>query len=83
MARGFTEYKAQKLCKNLLKINETDRFVYITLDVPKSGLDLDYDTICYIIQRFYDKMMFFYDVIDDRRFRETKVDENYIILRIY
>lgn len=83
MARGFNECKAQKLCKNLLKINETDKFVYITLDVPRSGLDLSYDEICSIIKRFYDKMMWFVDILDERRFRDTKVDENYIILRKY
>lgn len=78
---NFSEAKAQELCSNLLKINETEKHIYITIDVPRSGLELDYDTICFIMKKFFDKMMFFSDVINDRCFSKIEIKDNMIILR--
>lgn len=77
---GFDEVKAQELCNNLLKINEGIEVVKISLDVERSGLDLEYKTICFIMKRFFDKMMFFYDIIDERKFRKIEFTGSEIIL---
>lgn len=77
---GFDEYKAQRMCKNLLKINEDTKTVTISLDVERSGLELDYQNICYIMKRFFDKMMFFYDVLDERRWKSVELKDSVIVL---
>ena len=77
---GFDEVKAQELCNNLLKVNEGIEVVKISLDIERSGLDLEYETICFIMKRFFDKMMFFYDIIDERKFRKIEFTGSEIIL---
>lgn len=77
---GFDEYKAQRMCKNLLKVNEGSKTVTISLDVERSGLDLDYQNICFIMKRFYDKMIFFYDVLDERKFKKVELKNSVVVL---
>ena len=77
---GFDEYKAQSLCKNLLKVNEDAKTITISLDVEKSGLDLKYETICYVMKKFYDRIRFYYDVVDERKFRKIEFTGSEIIL---
>ena len=78
---NFSEAKAQELCSNLLKVNETERHIYITLDVPRSGLDLSYDEICYCMEKFFSRITFFSDVVNDRCFSKIELKDNVIILR--
>ena len=77
---GFDEVKAQELCNNLLKINEGIEVVKISLDVERSGLDLEYETICFIMKRFYDRIRFYYDVVDERKFRKVELKDSVIFL---
>ena len=77
---GFDEVKAQELCNNLLKINEGIEVVKISLDVERSGLDLEYETICFIMKRFYDRIRFYYDVVDERKFRKVELKDSVIVL---
>lgn len=80
---GFDEYKAQSLCKNLLKVNYGSETITISLDVEKSGLDLKYETICYVMKKFYDRIRFYYDVVDERKFRKIEFTGSEIILTKY
>ena len=80
MYDGFNEYKAQRMCKNLLKVNEDAKTITISLDVEKSGLDLKYETICYVMKKFYDRIRFYYDVVDERKFRKIEFTGSEIIL---
>ena len=77
---GFDEVKAQELCNNLLKINEGIEVVKISLDVERIGLDLEYETICFIMKRFYDRIRFYYDVVDERKFRKVELKDSVIFL---
>lgn len=77
---GFDEYKAQNLCKNLLKVNYGSETITISLDVEKSGLELSYQTICYVMKKFYDRIRFYYDVVDERKFRKIEFTGSEIIL---
>lgn len=77
---GFDEYKAQNLCKNLLKVNEDNKTITISLDVERSGLDLEYETICYVMKKFYDRIRFYYDVVDERKFRKVELKDSVIVL---
>lgn len=77
---GFDEYKAQNLCKNLLKVNYGSETITISLDIEKSGLELSYQTICYVMKKFYDRIRFYYDVVDERKFRKIEFTGSEIIL---
>lgn len=77
---GFDEYKAQNLCKNLLKVNYGSETITISLDVEKSGLNLEYETICYVMKKFYDRIRFYYDVVDERKFRKIELKNSVIVL---
>ena len=77
---GFDEAKAQALCNNLLKVNEETELVKISLDVERSGLELEYETICYVMKKFYDRIRFYYDVVDERKFRKIEFNGSEIIL---
>lgn len=77
---SFDEYKAQNLCKNLLKVNYGSETITISLDVEKSGLELSYQTICYVMKKFYDRIRFYYDVVDERKFRKIEFTGSEIIL---
>lgn len=77
---GFDEYKAQNLCKNLLKVNYGSETITISLDVEKSGLELSYQTICYVMKKFYDRIRFYYDVVDERKFRKIELKNSVIVL---
>lgn len=77
---GFNEYKAQSLCKNLLKVNEDNETITISLDVERSGLELEYETICYVMKKFYNRIRFYYDVVDERKFRKIELKDSQIIL---
>lgn len=80
---GFDEYKAQSLCKNLLKVNYGSETITISLDIERSGLDLEYETICYVMKKFYDRIRFYYDVVDERKFKKVELKDSEIILTKY
>lgn len=80
MYDGFDEYKAQNLCKNLLKVNYGSETITISLDVEKSGLELSYQTICYVMKKFYDRIRFYYDVVDERKFKKIELKNSVIVL---
>lgn len=80
MYDGFDEYKAQRMCKNLLKVNYGSETITISLDIERSGLELGCQTICYVMKKFFDKMMFFYDVIDERKFKKVELKDSVIVL---
>ena len=77
---GFDEYKAQRMCKNLLKVNEDAKTITISLDVERSGLELSYQTICYVMKKFYDRIRFYYDVVDERKFKKVELKDSVIVL---
>lgn len=77
---GFDEYKAQSLCKNLLKVNYGSETITISLDIKRSGLDLEYETICYVMKKFYDRIRFYYDVVDERKFKKVELKDSVIVL---
>lgn len=80
MYDGFNEYKAQRMCKNLLKVNYGSEIITISLDVERSGLDLEYETICYVMKKFYNRIRFYYDVVDERKFRKIELKDSVIVL---
>ncbi len=47
-----------------LIVNNGDKQITISVDVEKTGLDLDYNNICYIINRVYSHITFFSDYIE-------------------
>lgn len=80
MYDGFDEYKAQRMCKNLLKVNYGSETITISLDVERSGLNLECETICYVMKKFYNRIRFYYDVVDERKFRKIEFNGFEIIL---
>lgn len=77
---GFNEEKAQRMCRNLLKVNYGSETITISLDIERSGLDLEYETICYVMKKFYDRIRFYYDVVDERKFRKIEFTGFVIVL---
>ena len=46
------------ICNYLIKVSEHDNYYLIGLDMEKIGLNMDYNEICFVMERFFEKIKF-------------------------
>lgn len=76
--------KLNEKCRNVLKMNENEWTIILTLDVEKTGLDLKYEEICCVMAYYFNIFQWYtgicYDIIDLDSFKDVELSGHCIIL---